>query len=135
MGKLLDKLTGRATKVRPDWAGTVHDANCRFEDIVFDSAAGTLSIRCWQPFERPLRRDSLWEELLIVFEGLTAQPTIRRAETLPYYEFSTVYFDPHSKQVHVCFHAGLSIEYPAAEPKHSYRGPTGRRATHAEVFA
>ena len=129
MGKLL-----RQMKVRPDWAGEVHDANCRYEDVVFDSAAGALIIRCWRPFERPLRRDSLWEELLIVFEGLTARPAINRAETLPYYELSTVYFDPRAKRVHICFHVGLSIEYPATEPRFSYRGATGQRRQHREVF-
>jgi hypothetical protein len=73
--------------------------------------------------------------LLIVCEGLTEHPAISRAETLPYYELSTIYFDPRTKHVHIRFHAGLSIEYPATEPKLSYRGPTGRQAQHGEVFA
>jgi hypothetical protein len=37
MGKLLNRLTGHAGKVKPDWVGEVHDARCRFEEIGFDS--------------------------------------------------------------------------------------------------
>ena len=117
-------------KVRPDWVGEVHDATCRFEDIVFDSATGTLSIRCW----RPVRRNSVWEELLVRFDGLTFPPTIDQAEKLPYYEMSTIYFDSNAKQVHICFHAGLSIYYPAAAPGFSFRGLTGQRCDRKEIF-
>jgi len=78
MGKLFDILTGRAGKVFPDWVGEVHDANCRFEDITFDAATGTLSIRCWQPVRGLVNGDSVWEELLIEFEGLTSPPIINR---------------------------------------------------------
>jgi hypothetical protein len=133
MGKLLNKLTGRGTQA-PEWVGEVHDAECRFEDIAFDAAAGTLSIRCWRPAERPLRRDSVWEELLIVFEGLSCPPTISQEETLPHYELSTIYFDPSAKHVHICFHAGLSIEYAAATPSFSFRGVTGQRRSRKEIF-
>lgn len=118
----LAKLTGYTKKIRPDWVGEVHDARCRFEDISFDSAAGALSIRCWQ-------RDasaSLWKELLVVFEGLPCVPAIRREEELSYYELSIVYFDPDAKRVHICFHAGLSIEYSADQPHYSFRGATGQ---------
>jgi len=117
-------------KVRPDWVGEVHDATCRFVDIVFDSATGRLSIRCW----RPVRRNSVWEELLVRFDGLTFPPTIDQAEKLPYYEMSTIYFDSNAKQVHICFHAGLSIHYPAGAPGFSFRGPTGQRRDRKEIF-
>jgi hypothetical protein len=36
--------------------------------------------------------------------------------------------------VHICFHAGLSIEYSATEPRFSYHGATGQRRQHGEVF-
>jgi hypothetical protein len=123
----LAKLTGYTKKIRPDWVGEVHDARCRFEDIAFDSAAGALSIRCWQ------LDASVWKELLVVFEGLLCPPTISREEELQYYELSTVYFDPDAKRVHICFHAGLSIEYSADQPRYSFHGPTGQ--TRREMFA
>jgi hypothetical protein len=128
MGKLLDKLTGRAGKVEPDWVGKVHDARCHFEDIVFDSAAGSLSIRCWQ------LSTTVWEELLVVFDGLTCPPTISCHEALPYYELSTIYFDLGAKRIHICFHAGLSIEYSADVPSFSFRGTTGQRRSRKEMF-
>jgi hypothetical protein len=115
-------------KVKPDWVAKVHDARSHFEDITFDSSVRTLSIRCWQ------LRDAAWEELLVVFEGLTCPPTISREEALPYYELSTIYFDPVAKRVHISFHAGLSIEYSADVPKYLFRGPTGQRRNRKEIF-
>jgi len=135
MGRLLDILTGRAGKVFPDWVGEVHDAECRFKDITFDATTGTLSIRCWRPVNWSASRDSVWEELLIQFEGLTSPPTINRQETLPYYELSTVHFDPAAKRIHICLHAGLSIHYPAVTPSYSFRGPTGQRRNREQDFA
>ena len=123
----LAKLTGHTKKIRPDWVSEVHDARCRFGDMAFDSGTGALSIRCWQ-------LDAfVWKELLVVFEGLPCPPIISREEELPYYELSTVYFDPDAKRVHICFHAGLSIEYSADETRYSFRGPTGQ--TRREMFA
>jgi hypothetical protein len=107
----------------PDWVGEVHDAHCRWNDVTFDAAAGALSIRCWQWYR------TLWKELLVVFEGLSDPPTIDREEQLPYYELSTIYFSPVSNRVHIRFHAGLSIEYSTAEPRYSFRCPTGRTMT------
>lgn len=118
--EFLAKLTGHMNKIRPDWVGELHDARCRFEDITFDSAEGALIIRCWQ-LHAPI-----WKELLVVFEGLPCPPTISRGEQLPYYELSTVYFDPDAKRVHICFHAGLSIEYSASQPRYQFRGQTGQ---------
>jgi hypothetical protein len=134
MGQILDKLTGRASRIRPEWIGEVHDAECRFEDIIFDSATRTMSILCWRPAERPLRKDSIWEELLIAFEDLAIAPTIDQQEKLPYYELSTLYFDSKAKRVSVCFHAGLSIEYPAPKPGFRFRGPTGQKRPRNEMF-
>jgi hypothetical protein len=122
----LAKVTGYTKKIRPHWVGAVHDARCHFGDISFDSTVGALSIRCWQ------LDASVWKELLVVFEGLRCPPTISREEELPYYELSTVYFDPDAKRVHICFHAGLSIEYSADQPRYSFRGPTGQ--TQREKF-
>jgi len=109
-----------AKKIRPDWVGEVHDARCRFDDIAFDSSTGALSVRCWRP------EGAVWREVLVVFEGLTCPPAIGREETLPYYELSTVYYDPGAKRVHICFHAGLSIEYSADRPRYSFHGATGQ---------
>ena len=134
MGKLFDKLTGHLGKVRPDWIGEVHDAECRFEDITFDPALGTLSIRCWRPVGWASGRDAVWEELLVVFDRLTCPPTISQEEALPYYELSTIYFDPVAKHMHICFHAGLSIQYPADTPNISFRGLTGQRRNRKEIF-
>jgi hypothetical protein len=123
MSGFLAKLTGHTKKIRPNWVGEVHDARCRFEDITFDSTAGALSIRCWQ------RDATVWKESLVVFEGLPCPPTISREEEVSYYELSTIYFDPDAKRVHICFHAGLSIEYSADQPRYSFRGPTGQTRT------
>ena len=48
MSWLLDKLTGRAGKVFPDWEGEVLDARCRFHDITFDADGSVLNIHCWR---------------------------------------------------------------------------------------
>lgn len=128
-------LTDKAeAKVSPDWTGELHDANCRFQDITFDPTAAVLSIRCWRPVGWASGRHVMWEELLIVFAGLTCAPTITQEEVLAYYELSTVYFDSNAGRVCICFHAGLSIEYPASAPSFSYRGPTGQRRPRREVF-
>jgi hypothetical protein len=127
MSWLLDKLTGRSGKIFPPWEGEVHDARCHFEDITFDPATGKLRIRCWRPLRSPTERDSSWEELLVVFSGLVTSPTTERQEVLPYYELSTVYFDPGEHSVHICFHAGLSIHYSAQAPDYSFLGSTGKQ--------
>lgn len=46
LGKLRNKITGLDKMAMPEWIGEIHDAQCRFKDIAFDSAAGVLSIRC-----------------------------------------------------------------------------------------
>jgi len=78
--------------------------------------------------------EEVYEELLIVFEGLTCPPNINREEDLSYYELSAIYFDPKDRQVSVWFHAGLSIVFPASSPNFSFRGPSGEKRQSKELF-
>src|SRR5882724_2912224 len=132
MNWLLDKLTGRAGKVFPNWEGDLHDAWCRYREITFDPAKSVLNIYCWRPMIGRNEPDAELEQLLVVFESLISPPRIVQGGVLPYYELSTIYFAPKDQKVCVCFHAGLSIDIPATSPNFSFRGPTGLKVRRNE---